>query len=170
MSYIAEPMSRNSIRKVVQLFREKFDLSDEKYFPVVELLEFGLPQVNDSFILEIVSKEDMGHRYGVTYPEKNMIVLREDVYENAVAGVARDRFTLAHEIGHYIMHSPSRIEFARGNKKGKIAAYLDPEWQANTFAGELLAPPNIIKGLSVQEISKYCGVSLEVGRIQLGRL
>jgi Zn-dependent peptidase ImmA (M78 family) len=170
MSYIANPMSRNSIRNLVALIREQVGLADERYFPVVEFLELGLPQLDESFIYEVVSKEDMGDQYGVTYPEKKMIVLREDVYDRAVAGVARDRFTIAHEIGHYIMHRPGRIEFARENRKGPIVPYKNPEWQANTFAGELLAPPNIIKKLSPQEIAKYCGVSLKVGEIQLSNI
>jgi Zn-dependent peptidase ImmA (M78 family) len=169
-SYIAQPISRKSIRQLAYLIREKFDLKEEKYFPVVEFLEFGLPQIDDSFTLEIESINNMRGRYGVTYPEKNLIVIREDVYDNAIAGVPRDRFTIAHEIGHYIMHSPDNIALARDNKKDNLPAYLDPEWQANTFAGELLAPPHIIRNLSLEEISEYCGVSLQVAKIQLSKL
>jgi Zn-dependent peptidase ImmA (M78 family) len=168
--YVAQPMSRNNIRHLVNYIRNELGLSTEHFFPVVEFLEFGLPRMDDSFVLEIGSIKEMGGRYGVTYPEQSKIVLREDVYNNAVDGVPRDRFTIAHEIGHYIMHSPNRVAFARERKKEKLAPYLDPEWQANTFAGELLAPPKIIKGLSLIQITELCGVSSEVARIQSSKI
>lgn len=149
-SYVAEPISRKKIRVITNIVRDTFDLKDERYFPVVEFLEMGLSEIDDDFNYEIESFQKMGGRHGVTYPEKSLIVLREDVYENAVEGVPRDRFTIAHEIGHYLMHRPEKIAFARKNSEEKLAAYLDPEWQANTFAGELLAPPHIIKNLSMR--------------------
>lgn len=48
----------------------------------------------------------------------------------------RKRFTLAHELGHIIMHSS---EFFL------IAEYRDKEDEANRFASEFLMPANIIK-------------------------
>lgn len=79
----------------------------------------------------------------------------------------RDRFTIAHEIGHFILHKPGMIELARTQTVQDIPIYKKPEWQANTFAGELLAPPQVIRGLSLEEVSSSCGVSLQVSEIQL---
>lgn len=169
-SYIAAPTSRVRIRRLVSYLREQFDLSDEKYFPVVHFLEFGLSQIDEDFDLEITSLEEMPNDYAVTYPEQRKIIIREDVYINAINGIGRDRFTIAHEIGHYIMHRPGMMGLARNYKKEKIPVYKHPEWQANTFAGELLAPPHIIKGLNRYEIAEYCGVSLEVAEIQLSKI
>jgi len=164
---IAKPTSRAKIRLLTNELREIVDMSSEKYFPVVEFLEWGLPQFDPKFTLEIVTPSSMNNEYGVTYPEKKLIRLREDVYEKAANGSFRDRFTIAHEIGHYFMHSPEKIAFARSQVKDEVPAFKDPEWQANTFAGELLAPPQVIKGLSIKEVSICCGVSLDVARIQL---
>ncbi|SER00151.1 protein of unknown function [Virgibacillus subterraneus] len=169
-SYVAEPTSRKKIRQVVSIFRDTFGLVDDMLFPVVHFLEIGLSEINKKFNYEVVSIEEMPDDYAVTYPEEHKIVIREDVYDRAVSGVARDRFTIAHEIGHYIMHRPDFIALARNDGKQKVPAYKDPEWQANTFAGELLAPPNIISGLSASEISKKCGVSSAVAEIQLNNL
>jgi Zn-dependent peptidase ImmA (M78 family) len=165
-SYIAQPTSRNSIRQLVDLIRNSFGLSNEIFFPVVHFLEYGLTEIDENFSYEIVPIEEMRGRYAETYPEQSKIVIREDVYNGAVNGVPRDRFTIAHEIGHFILHRPDNIVLARGNRHEKVPAFKDPEWQANTFAGELLAPSHIIRGMSPEEISKNCGVSITVGKIQ----
>lgn len=168
--FIAEPISRKKIRSMANFIREQFDLSNVMCFPVVYFLEFGLRQFDDDYNYEIAPISEMPNDYGLTFPEENKIIIREDVYDRAIDGVGRDRFTIAHEIGHYILHRPSLIALARNHRKVKVPAYKNPEWQANTFAGELLAPPNIIRGLSEREISIQCGVSLEVARIQLKNL
>lgn len=169
-SFIAQPTSRNTIRKITNLIRKEFELEDEPCFPVVPFLEIGLPSMDPNFSYEVVPIGEMPSDYALTLPEENKIIIREDVYERAVEGVPRDRFTLAHEIGHYIMHRPSFISLARNHKKIKVPAYKDPEWQANTFAGELLAPPDIIKGMQINEVIEQCGVSFKVAEIQLNQI
>lgn len=163
-SFVAAPMSRNAIRDIADVIRESFGLRDKRYFPVVEFLEQGLPQADGDFVLEIKDIREM-QEYGIAYPKEKRIELREDVYERACNGVPRDRFTIAHEIGHYFLHIPERIGLARTNEKPK--PYMDPEWQANTFAGELLLPSHIIKSMSLRQIVNECGVSWETASIQL---
>ncbi len=67
------------------------------------------------------------------------------------------------------MHTPERIALARIDRRQSIPTYSDPEWQANTFAGELLAPPHITKGLSEFDIARYCGVSGAAAKIQFNQ-
>ena len=88
--------------------------------------------------------------------------IRSDVYEGAVKGRPRDRFTLCHELGHYILHQPEFMSYARGD----IPRYRQPEWQANTFAGELMAPYDLVKDMSIEEIMKKCGMSRQAATIQ----
>lgn len=166
-AFIATPTSRNKIRILTSVIRREFGLADERFFPVMHFLEMGLPALDEKFDYEILPVDEMRDSYAITYPEENKIAIREDVYINAANDVPRDRFTIAHEIGHYIMHGPNGIGLARNDKKEKVPPYKDPEWQANTFAGELLAPPKLIRGLSLNEITLYCGVSFDVARIQL---
>jgi hypothetical protein len=168
--YTATPYSRKKIRELTNLIRSIFGLVETKFFPIVQLLEVGLPQIFEDFNLEIVSNNELPNQYGVTYPAEHLIRLREDVYERAISGVPRDRFTIAHEIGHFIMHRPAYIALARNEGVEDIPAYKNPEWQANTFAAELLAPPHIIKGLSAAEVALMCGVSKDVASIQLKNL
>lgn len=159
-------MSRKEIRQLVEVVRDAVELTEKRYFPVAEFLELVLTTIDENFEYEVKTVEEMGSRYAVTYPEEKRIDIREDVYDRAADGNPRDRFTIAHEIGHYLMHSPSTVSFARDSGQ-RTPPYLDPEWQANTFAGELLAPPALIKGLSVERVMEECGVSRKVAGIQL---
>lgn len=166
-AYVATPYSRYKLREIANLIRQIFGLKDVKHFPVVHLLEVGLSEIYSAFNYEIVENCDLPNEYAVAYPGENLIVLRQEVYEGAISGVPRDRFTIAHEVGHYILHQPANIALARKEKAERIPPFKDPEWQANTFAGELLAPPHIIKGYSTQEVMLMCGVSKSVAEIQL---
>lgn len=155
-----EPMSRKRIRELVKQFRALFGMENELYFPIVPFIEWVLPEVGLDY--EYVSMYEMGDAYGVTYTSKGIMKIREDVYERAVNGSQRDRFTLCHELGHFLMHSPDRVSYARGN----VPAYMDPEWQANVFAGELMAPYELVKDMSAYEIAEKCGMSLMAAEVQ----
>ena len=50
-----------------------------------------------------------------------------------------------------------------------IPAYKDPEWQANAFAGELLAPYECIQGMTLEDISLKYGVTEKAAAVQRNR-
>ena len=109
----------------------------------------------------------MGHRHGLTYPNKHRILLREDVYDGACMGRGRDRFTVAHEIAHLLMHEGVDPQYARKESGIAVPRYLDPEWQSDAFAGYFLMAPTAIHGMDAHEIAEHCGVSYEAARVQL---
>ena len=164
---VAEPLSVKQIQEKVALVRDIFNLSDCEYIDIVSLLERDLVDVGINF--EVKTKQEMGDDHGKMIPEKSGIYIREDVYNRACEGCERDRMTIAHEIGHLFLHSQNAVSFARADPKRKHPAYRDPEWQANVFAGELLAPAKTIKGLSVVEVQRTYGISSQAARIQLRR-
>ena len=166
-SYIADPLSRKKIRQLVSKIRYAMGLSPEDYFDVVRFLEFYLHEVVPDFHIEVVPIVEMPNQYALTFPKTKCIKIREDVYDGAIAGNARDRFTIAHEIGHLWLHRPGNLALARNSSKEDIPAYKDPEWQANTFAAELLLPPEGTQGLLLDEIVARYGVSYQVGNIQI---
>lgn len=166
MEYEANPLSRSQIRELVTSIRNGLkqlcpEIGIE--FPLLEFLELILPSLFPDFELEIVDDEEL-NCYAKAYPSQNRILIRDSVYEGAYRGNGRDRFTIAHEIGHFFLHRDESISFARADVS--IPTYKKPEWQANTFAGELLVPVSLIKELSVDEIARECKVSRQVAEIQ----
>ena len=159
-NFSVAPMSRKDIRGLVKEFREMFGLEQVLYFPIVQFIEWVLGRLG--LELEIVSISDMPQAYGVTNPGTETMKIREDVYEGAIKGNPRDRFTLCHELGHYLIHFPERVTFARGT----VPAYMNPEWQANAFAGESMAPYDLVEGMRIEEIAEKCGMSITAASIQ----
>ncbi|MGI5174013.1 ImmA/IrrE family metallo-endopeptidase [Treponema sp. OMZ 840] len=89
----------------------------------------------------------------------------------------RSRYTLAHEIGHIILHSKIVMQLAllaaRRNTERPIKTYEDAEWQAEHAAGALLMPivtllpllctlyeSNYSDRKTVQEVKDIYGVSV----------
>jgi Zn-dependent peptidase ImmA (M78 family) len=93
----------------------------------------------------------------------------------------RQRFTLAHELGHYIHHRQIIGDGVNDSKTYRTinsGAYFNPrisrrhETEANQFAAALLMPQEIIddlrgQGLSVEEIAKKLEVSRQAASIRM---
>ncbi len=166
--YKARPVSRKDIRNLVHKLKCFLGIENECYCDVIRLLENILPQIDEKFEYCIVENSCLPYNVYAQYiPEEHLMEIAEDVYDGACADNPRDRFTIAHEIGHAIMHSSRNIKLCRINEYCKVKTYEDPEWQANAFAGYLLMSPNSIFGMTDLEISEKCKVSLEAAKIQL---
>ena len=162
MNIRAMALSRKDIREITTGLRKMCGLHDRLYFPIVEFIEWILGDPDNDFDYEIVPVTEMEDTYGTTNTSNNIMRIREDVYNGAVDGIPRDRFTLCHELGHYLLHQPEYVSYARGD----IPTYCQPEWQANTFAAELMAPYYLVKNMSISEISSKCGMSKKAAQIQ----
>lgn len=67
-------------------------------------------------------------------------------------GPLRDRFTLAHELGHYVIHSEYGKIPLKADRYGRSGA----EWEANMFAAELLMPEREFRTeMQTSEDSQY---------------
>lgn len=162
MNVAAESLSRARIRKITEKLRELIGCSEKAYFPIVEFIEWIMGDPENDFDYEIVEAQEMQDMYGNMNTGLNVMKIREDVYIGAINGNPRHRFTLCHELGHYLIHFPERVTFARGT----VPAYMNPEWQANAFAGELMAPYDLVKGMRIEEIAEKCGMSITAASIQ----
>ena len=162
MRVSANPRSRDFIRQIARNIRKELNLENELYFPIVHVIELLAFDDEEEFEYEIVRDREMTDTYGTTNTANNIMRIRENVYEGAVNGNPRDRFTLCHEFGHWLLHQPESVCFARGN----IPAYCDPEWQANVFAAELMIPHYLVQDMSMDEVIKQCGVSHSCADIQ----
>ena len=164
---VATPLSRAQIRNMAGVIRKIEGTEDKCYFDIVHFVEVTLSKIDPDFSLIIEPKEQMGSCHGLTYPDKNEIHLREDVYNLAVDGSGRDRLTIAHELFHLLQHCHENISFARMREECDIPAYMNPEWQADAFGGELLIPRDLIRGMSVEEIVNSCKVSKAAAMFQM---
>lgn len=157
------PVSRKNIRNIAREFRKIFGIENDLYIDIVCLLELAL--VNPGIIeYEIVEDSEMGYDEALSIPADDLLLIKESVYEGAAAGNPRDRFTIAHEIGHLILHKDYKNCFAR--TESNVKPYEDPEWQANCFAGEFLVPYHLCKNMSTDEIALRCGVSKKAAEVQ----
>ena len=89
----------------------------------------------------------------------NTIYVKEYVYIECANNVGRSRFTLTHELAHFILFK--LLGFAINNTDINPKTYEQPEWQADTLAAELLVPYDDTKNYTVEEIMTECNVSEE---------
>lgn len=167
-SYMAKPRSTKDIRELAMFLRKSFNLENVAKFPIMEFIEGVMHSIDEEFYYEIVDVETMGNIHGLACPDQHCIKIREDVYNRCWKGYGRDRFTLAHELGHYLMHN-SGVTLARVGEEN-VQAYRNTEWQANTFAAELLMPLNLINTNDVKEISEKFGVSYSAAAIRAKKI
>lgn len=92
-------------------------------------------------------------------PEKKLIVIRDDVYDNLHQGDPFARYTVVHEFSHIFLEHA--ITLHRGAQLGQHNWWEDSEWQANNLAAELLMPVEVIRRLEGKPllIQAACGVS-----------
>ena len=163
----ATPMSRKQICRLIHYIKKKAGLENELYFPIVPFVENILPMMFDDYQFEISTIEEMGNKHGETFPNSNIIRIREDIYIRAAKGEGRDRMTIAHEVGHFFLHEKDSISLCRIAPGEKLKPYEDPEWEANAFGGELLASSYLIRNLNANDVVEKCGVTYEAAFIQL---
>ncbi len=110
--------------------------------PSIDIVRL-LDKLNDSgaIFMEICEVRDMPNEYAKARPATGELYVRMDTYMNAAMGVPRDRFTLAHELGHLILHADVVPEFAFSQSPSNHDYREDAEWQANEFAAWFLVDP-----------------------------
>ena len=164
--YIVEPKSRKELRELAMTLRRFFNLENVIFFPIVELLDV-LAETLDNFSYEIVGDDELpSDTHANIDVMTGHIRIKESVYDGACNGNGRDRMTIAHEIGHFFTLCFCGFKLERNFSKNKIVKYRDPEWQAKCFAGELLVPEHLMKGVPAYEIAQKCGVSSDAADYQ----
>ena len=146
------------------------NLTNELYFPIVEVLEM-LHKFDEDAHFEVVEADELEeNEHAVTDIITKTIKIRSDVYEGACNGVGRGRMTIAHEFAHFITLCVCGFRLARSFGDVDIPPYRDPEWQAKCLAGELMIDSDLVKGMSSSEVSEKCGVSFDAADFQLSKI
>lgn len=101
--------------------------------------------------------------YCKMYPNKPYI------FVNKLCSKERQRFTVAHELGHIILGHVGKYKLVNREPSENDSPI---EKEANVFASRLLAPACILHEIGIQdpqEISELCGISLQSAEIRFSR-
>lgn len=97
--------------------------------------------------------------------DRAVIWLNREAWPELPARVPRTRFTVAHELGHCLLHPD---EYAGLTTAAEPDHHADVEREANAFAAHLLVPDQALKRLSSADvIAKRFGVSLRMASLRL---
>jgi len=156
--YRAPPTSWATVAEKAWQVRLTAGLDAEPYFPVMPFLERVLDNELGLVELQIYEDADCEGAEGLTCLNGTRIVLPQSVYVGASEGSPRDRFTVAHELGHFFLHT--QVSLARTPHSGRVRPFENPEVQANRFAAELLMPFRLFRDHEdVESVCERFGVS-----------
>ena len=164
------PRSRSEIELLASTVRKACGYSDTQLaFPVMDFLEHKLATFIPGFCYDV--REDGTLKDGaraLTLPDRHLVLIEASVYDGACTGLGKDRMTISHEIGHIFLHEGVSLPKKYDTIEPQI--YEDAEWQADVFAGELLAPIRLIYGMSSGKVSAVFQVSQKAAEAQLRAL
>jgi Zn-dependent peptidase ImmA (M78 family) len=141
-NFVVPPRSWESIREQTEQIREMIGVTNMPMFPVMDMIEKVIVRHVDDFHFLVGDGEMMKGAEGYTSPDGSFIMLHERVYAAACRMEGRARFTAAHELGHWFMHT--NIPLARVSDNEPMKPYRLSEPQANQFAAEILMPVRMI--------------------------
>lgn len=90
------------------------------------------------------------------------------IFYNDKCNVGRQRFTVAHELGHCLLHGGNGLYNREPNEQDNPI-----EQEANVFASRLLAPACVLWGLGVtnsKQISDLCNISMQSADFRMERM
>lgn len=100
---------------------------------------------------DVLPEQDAERVLGALIATESRVVLNEAHLEELEANVGLRRFTIAHEVGHWLLHAEAiragSIPLAHGERTWCRSGATDPvERQAEMFAGRLLLPADRLRG------------------------
>jgi Zn-dependent peptidase ImmA (M78 family) len=156
------------VRQIAMRVREKLGLYDP-YVDMMRLLEHRLHVLGVDF--DVRDEDEMGGDEACTLPDRNEIRIRLDVYNALEVGNRRARFTVAHELGHLVLHPG--IVLARSLRIGTHSFDEDSESQADGFAAEFLMPVDLVvarRCRTAAQVSEMFAVSMDAALIRVKAL
>jgi hypothetical protein len=160
----------------------KLDYRVDRIYPVNILRLVRSSSVQTLFgrkklVFKVVEDEQLGTVAAKTEFTTGTVTItcKHCVETRALVGVGRDRMTLAHELGHAVMHSGDaafrEVDAAGATSISAVTPSESAEHQAKVFAAAfLIHDEDAAKMRSAQEISEQFGVSLRAAEICFDRL
>lgn len=139
----------------------------------LEDLPVNVEKIAEKHNVNIIKQPLSTNMSGVFFKKGNRLFLAVNSKHNE----HRQRFTIAHEIGHYILHSRNEILYYDNHPFFRADNVLNSdEVEANSFAAELLIPQELVIKLidngvrSIQELAGRFNVSEDAMRYRLTNL
>lgn len=165
----SRPSIRSDAHLVLDVIRAQMPIPSVPFVPIERVVEWMDSQ--GFFHLELEEDASMGDKAAELQPSCNdvpTLIISDDIYDKACDNDNFARFTLAHELGHYFLHSNQAVSLPRVRSAPVHKAFEDSEWQANTFAGEMLVDSRLLYAIcsSSSEVPAIFGVSKRTAEIQ----
>lgn len=160
-------VSYEEFRKYANEFLNEYHPENNLPIPIDEIIEFQIkldiiptPGLKDNYDIDGWLSSDLSSIYVDKYQYTH--------FEN------RYRFTLAHEISHYILHkkvydstnikeTEDYIEFIKQLEETGLVSNF--EWQANNLAGLILVPQELLFQEAKRLSSEYIGkISIDINK------
>jgi hypothetical protein len=178
--YRVKGLTNEAIRSLAKRSLEFYRASNRYPVNVLSLIQTGTVctvRGDKKLVFRVVPDVELGDNDAVTTyaPGVVEITCKMSVRDRAALGVGRDRMTLAHELGHAVLHegpAKARATGAVGRTKiNWIAPFESAEHQAKVFAAAFLIVDEFAEqASSAEEVSVLFGVSIEAAEIYFARL
>jgi IrrE N-terminal-like domain len=167
--YRVKARSNREISDLAKKLRAYYGIANDVYIDVLDCLKRDrIWTVQGERRLNFLVRPDneMGRSDGSTISNKDAVTIavKESVRDAAFLGVGRARNTLAHELGHAVMHEGAPMHRrSDGNMKlNWLQPFESAEHQAKVFAPAFLVDDEVAGNLDdAEEISVKFGISLE---------
>lgn len=151
------------IENVAQAIRSKLNLAENDKICLLNVLDKKLTLIDPNLKYEIVDNGEFSEGTEAEADTENKILrIPRKIYQLLQNGDPRSRFTIAHELGHFMLgHDGLR-------QRNSLNPYPTPkrrrqETEANTFAAELLVPIKAAMNKdSPRDIANSFSVSLQM--------
>ncbi|MEQ6328473.1 hypothetical protein VLF92_09095 [Pseudomonas chengduensis] len=163
------PHSYASIEEVADGIRTALPLmSGERYsLDCARILEKTLPSAGYNY--KIAEVGDLDECAAFTIPERNLVVVRGDIYDLLHEGNVFGRSTVVHEMGHIVLEHA--VTLHRGAVLGQHRFCEDSEWQAKAITAAIMMPlAACIEAVTPERLAIMCGTSITSATFRLDNL
>jgi len=149
--------TERDIERLAKAVRSELGVAPGARISVQPILEHLIEDMVEGAYFQVEADSDLGGAEARTDWHQPVITVSWSTYSRLLKGEARPRMTIAHEIGHLLMHTKQPVYHYRMKSRDR---HVDPEWQADYFAAALLMPPEAFRKMrTVKQAMKTFGVS-----------
>ena len=166
-----DPRSNSEIERLAEGWRQALDPGNEWAPEILPMIYRAAANYSDLEGLEVIflPDADMGNDEARTEFDPPRIYMRASLEPDARRNLPRARSTLAHELGHVVLHPgvPKFRKIAGNSSFRNLPAFRSAEAQAWVFARAFLMPSWHLEQVnSPKELSLRCRVSLDIAEIR----